>query len=386
MKYLAAAVIAAVLLGSLGAVKGAQIASLMRFGKKMEQAGPAPEAVGATPAVEDTWEDTLHAVGGVTSVRGVTLAPEVAGVVTKLNFDSGQLVEEGDILVELDTAVERAELASAQARQKLASIAEKRTRILVEDKVLAKQQLDTDLSVRNATTAEVASAKAQIDRRTIRAPFSGRVGIRNVTVGQYVAPGTAVTVLETVETVYVDFTLPQGRISDLAEGMTVRVIETGNAETQSKLAGTIAALDPALDEMTRSVRVRASVPNQEGKLRPGMFVDVDVVLPHTTTFVVVPATAIVHAAYGDSVFVLRDHAEGDPGTAETPAGEPIRIAEQRFVRLGPEKGDFTAVLEGIEPGDEVVIAGAFKLRNGGRVVVTDRALPQAETSPHPANR
>jgi membrane fusion protein, multidrug efflux system len=382
VKYVVAAVIAVVLLGGLGAVKGAQIASMIRFGKKMEQAGPAPETVGATIAQEETWEDTLHAVGGVTSVRGVTLAPEVAGVVTKINFESGDLVAEGQVLVELDTSVERAALAQAQARQRLASVNERRTRVLVADKVLAKEQLDNDLSLRNATAAEVAGAKATLERRTVRAPFAGRLGIRNINLGEYLPPGTPITVLETVDKVYVDFTLPQGLLDKLAAGMTVRVSQRGGAP----LTGEIDALEPALDEATRSVRARATVPDNDGKLRPGMFVDVEVILPDTTSFVVVPGTAIVHAAYGDSVFVLRDQTPEDKGSRETDDGLPIRIAEQRFIRTGPERGDFVAALEGIEPGDEVVIAGAFKLRNGARVVVSDRALPKAETSPQPPNR
>lgn len=382
MKYLVAAVIAVVLLGGLGAVKGAQISTMIHFGKKMEQAGPPPETVGASIAKEETWEDTLSAVGGVTSVRGVTLAPEVAGVVSKINFESGQLIAEGDVVVELDTSVERAALAQAKARQRFAKVNEQRTRILVEDKVLAKEQLDNDLSVRNATAAEVAGAKATLERRTVRAPFAGRLGIRNVNLGQYLAPGTPITVLETVDRVYVDFALPQGRLDKLQNGMTVRVSQRGG----TPLEGAIEALQPSLDEATRSVRVRATVPNKEDKLRPGMFVDVEVVLPDTTTFVVIPGTAVVHAAYGDSVFVLRDQTPEDKGSRETDDGLPIRIAEQRFVRIGPERGDFVAILEGISPGDEVVIAGAFKLRNGARVVVSDRALPKAETAPNPPNR
>jgi membrane fusion protein (multidrug efflux system) len=382
VKYLVAALIAAVLVGALGAVKGAQIATMIRFGEKMEQAGPPPETVGAAVAQEETWEETLHAVGGVTSVRGVTLAPEVGGVVSKINFESGDLVAEGEVVVELDTSVERAALAQAQARQRFASVNERRTRLLVEDKVLAKEQLDNDLSIRNASAAEVAGAKAQIERRTVRAPFAGRLGIRNVNTGQYVAPGTAITVLETIDEVYVDFALPQGRLDKLANGMLVRVSQRGGPP----LNGQIDALEPSLDAATRSVRARANVPNKEGKLRPGMFVDVEVVLPDTTSFVVVPGTAVVHAAYGDSVFVLRDQRPEDKGSRETEDGQPIRIAEQRFVRTGPERGDFVAILEGIEPEEEVVIAGAFKLRNGARVVVSERALPKAEASPQPPNR
>ncbi len=384
VKYLLAVGIVVFVLGTLGAVKGAQIFTMIQFGKDAERAGPPPQAVGAFTAEEQTWEGSVSAVGSVASQKGVTVSNEVPGVVTRIAFESGQKVKEGDVIVELDVGVERADLAAAVARNKLAAATVKRTKELFDSNAVAKEMLDTHESAAEAATAQVAAAKAQIERKTVRAPFAGRLGIRNVNLGQYLAPGTAVTVLESIDSVYVDFTLPQERLAEVADGMAVKV--TFGSDQKAPLIGSITALDPSVDETTRSVRVRAAVGNEGERLRPGMFVAVDVILPKPENFVVVPETAVVRAAYGNSVFVLEEPAADAAGTRETEDGRPILVATQRFVRTGAERGDFVAVVEGLQAGEQVVVAGAFKLRNGARVVVTDKALPQPQTNPQPPNR
>jgi membrane fusion protein (multidrug efflux system) len=217
----------------------------------------------------------------------------------------------------------------------------------------------------------------------VRAPFSGRLGIRAINLGQYLTPGTGITTLEAIDSVFVDFTVPQQRLADVLEGTPVRVsLQTKNWQLQ----GSIAAVDPSIDATTRAVRLRATVPNGKEKLRPGMFVDVAVLLPKKTAYVTVPATAIVHAPYGDSVFVVEDKKPDEPGMRQTPDGKPVMAARQRFVRLGARRGDFVAILQGVQAKEQVVIAGAFKLRNGSPVFVSDVALPRPELEPRPQNR
>jgi membrane fusion protein (multidrug efflux system) len=343
------------------------------MGKQMQAAGPPPESVGTAFAEEQTWEGTLSAVGSITAARGVTLSNDAPGVVSHLSFESGAYVHEGQVLVELDSAVERAQLASAEARRELAQINAGRSRTLVEKSALAPAQLDTDNAQLKTSSTDMNAIQAQIDRKVVRAPFSGRLGIRQVNLGQYLNSGTPLTVLEAIDSVYVDFALPQERLADVKVGMPVRVEVDGIAG--SSRDGVIAAIDPAIDASTRSMKLRATVPNKEEKLRPGMFVTVSVILPQQAKTIAIPATAIVHAAYGDSVFVVED-AEGKPG----------KVARQQFVKEGRSRGDYVAILDGVKTRDEVVTAGAFKLHNGAAVVVNNTVKPTTALDPHPENR
>jgi membrane fusion protein (multidrug efflux system) len=252
----------------------------------------------------------------------------------------------------------------------------------VHSGALPQSQLDADQSALDSAAAEVASLEAQIARKVVRAPFTGRLGIRAVNLGQYLAPGTQVTVLETIESVYVDFTLPQERLQSLQTGLPVRVTLLGGAA----LDGTVIAIDPRVDSTTRTIQVRATVPNKDERLRPGMFVSVSVILPERLKVVAVPATAVVHAPYGDSVFIVEDAKDSSGNPLRGPDGAPIGVVRQQFVRLGEARGDFVAILEGLAPSQQVVSAGAFKLRNGTRVTITPDVKPAPELAPHPQNR
>ena len=225
---------------------------------------------------------------------------------------------------------------------------------------------------------------AQIAKKTIRAPFAGKLGIRSVNLGQYLQPGTPVTVLETTDALHVDFSLPQEQLHRVAVGHPVRVTLEGSAEPP--LTGTIAAVDPTIDQTTRTIKLRADLSDKTDTLRPGMFVRVAVVLPEKTKSVIVPATAIVHAPYGDSVFIIEPRKADTPGAATTPDGKPIKLARQQFVRVGQSRGDFAAVLEGLKPSEEVVTAGAFKLRNNAPVFVDSTKQPTPKVDPRPENR
>lgn len=370
--------------GGLGAVKGSQIAMLIGFGKQMEKDGPPPEAVGTASAKVEGWEGTLSAVGSVASTKGVALAADAAGTVQRIHFESGQMVKAGQVLVELDTSVERAQLATALARKQLATTTQGRTKALVQSGAISAAQGDADDAAMRTASTEVEGIQAQIAKKTIRAPFAGRLGIKSVNVGQYLNPGAPVATLETFEDVHVDFTVPQQRLSEVKVGLPVRITLGGDAG--AALEGKIAAVDPNVDSSTRTVKLRADVVDKDEALRPGMFVSVDVVLPQRADAVVVPATAVLHAPYGDSVFLIDEKKPDSPGPGTTPDGKPVKIARQQFVKLGRARGDYVALLDGVKASQEVVTAGAFKLHNGAPVYVDNTKNAKPQLSPTPENR
>ncbi|WP_394834713.1 efflux RND transporter periplasmic adaptor subunit [Pendulispora rubella] len=378
--------------GILAGIKAGQIGQLINMGKEGAKAGPPPESVSSGKVDEQTWEGTLQATGSVTSLKGVSLSNDAAGIVTRINFESGKSVKAGQVLVELDTSVERGQLAQARARQELALSVANRTRALVSSGSIAQAQLDTDEAGLKGSNTEIETLEAQIQRKIVKAPFSGRLGIRLVNLGQYLSPGTALTVLEAIEQVYVDFTLPQQRLPDVSVGMPVRLSATASPSADadagaggSSWEGTIAAVDPSVDSNTRQIKLRASLNNKELKLRPGMYVNVTVVLPNKGKVVSVPSTSVVHASYGESVFVIEDKKPDSPGASKSPTGQPIKIARQQFVRKGEARGDYVAILDGVKPGQEVVTAGAFKLRNGAPIVVNNDVQAKPQLDPHPEN-
>ncbi len=376
MRYVIVIFGVVVLIGGLVAVKGSQIAMLIGMGEAMQKAGPPPEVVSTAPAQKQTWEETLSAVGSVVSAKGVAVANDAPGIVSRLHFESGDTVKQGAILVELDTSVERAQLASLRARRELAEISMNRSRALVTSGAVAQSQVDQDQSQFKSITADVSALAAQIERKVVRAPFSGKLGMRSVNVGQYLAPGTHVTTLESAENTFVEFSLPQQDLSKLQLGMKVRAFAGGDPKPIAE--GVVSAIDPALDPLTRNVKIRASLPDEAARLRPGLFLRIEVVLPQLQEVVAVPVTAVVHASYGDSVFV----GEEKPG----PDGKPRKVAQQHFVKLGSTRGDFVAITDGIKADAEVVTAGAFKLRNGIPLKVKNEGGPTPSLNPTPENR
>jgi len=372
------------LIAVLVAIKFTQISSLMNMGKEMAKAGPPPETVGTATAQTQTWEGTLSAVGSITAAKGVVLSNDAPGVVSHIDFESGAVVRQGQTLVDLDTSVERAQLASSRAKMDLATLTVTRSRALVKSNTISQSQADNDESLLKTTTTDANALSAQIDRKIVRAPFSGRLGIREINLGQYLNSGTRITVLEAIDTVYVDFTLPQQRLAEIKIGMPIRVTIEG-ADVAAR-DGTIAAVDPTIDTTTRTVRVRAAVPNKEETLRPGMFANVSVVLPDQGSLVAVPSTSLVHASYGDSVFVVEDKKDASGAGGAPPGDKPAKVARQQFVRVGASRGDFVAIVDGISAGQDIVSAGAFKLRNGSAVTVNNEIKVDPQLSPHPDNR
>jgi membrane fusion protein (multidrug efflux system) len=384
VRYILTFVALLVVVGALAAIKAAQIATLVAHGHKAQEQGPPPEVVGTAIGKDEVWDLTLSDVGSVATPKGATLSNEIAGVVTRTHFESGDRVSAGATLVELDTNVEREQLAAALSRLELASTTMGRTAVLARTGAIPRSQVDADQAQLETSTKDVAGLRATIARKNVRAPFAGTVGVRNVNVGQFLEVGTPITVIDASRFSYVDFTAPQEQLAKIAVGMPVRIQPPGDAG--APLGGTIQAVDPAVDPATRAAKVRAIIEAPKSSLRPGMFVDVKVVLPEQQRIVVVPSTALVHASYGDSIFVVEEKPANEPGIRTTPSGAKVMVARQQFVKTGESRGDFTAIPEGLAPGQEVVTAGAFKLRNGAPIVVDNRVQPKAELDPRPENR
>jgi membrane fusion protein (multidrug efflux system) len=371
------------LVGTLGFIKFSQISSLMAMGKAYEKSGPPPESVSSAISQTQDWQQQLTAVGSIAPVQGVSLSNDSPGIVTKINFESGQMVRQGQVLVELDTSVERAQLASAIVHHDLAVVNVNRSHALIKESVISQSQVDTDEAQVKSASTDADSLQAQINRKIVRAPFTGRLGIRAVNVGQYLNPGTPLTVLQAVGSVFVDFSLPQQQLTTVTNGMPVRItIESANLPP---INGTIAAVDPTIDSTTRMIKLRAAVPNPDESLRPGMFANVAVILPGAGAVVTVPVTAIVHASFGDSVFVIEPKKPDAPGAKTAPDGRTILNARQQFVRLGESRGDFVAILDGVSAGQEVVSAGAFKLRNNSPILVNNAVKAEPQLDPKPEN-
>jgi membrane fusion protein (multidrug efflux system) len=385
MRFVIAAGISVGVIVVLAGTKFAQISSLIRAGEAAQAAGPPPEAVATAVAAKAVWETMLEAPGSVAAGRGVTISNEIPGVVRAIRFESGAKVRAGQVLVELDAGVERAQLASLVARQELANKTAARTRRLEESGAYTRAQLDADEAQLKTVSADVRALQAQIGRKTIRAPFAGKLGIRSINLGQYLNPGTPITVLESTDAVYVDFSVPQQQVARVPVGSSVRVVLPDTQPPQT-LTGKVAAVDPNVDPATRAVKLRASVPERKDLLRPGMFVNVSVVLPERNEVVFVPATAVMRAPYGNSIYIVEDRKDDKGKVVNGPDGKPAKAARQAFVRLGQNRGDFVAIEDGVAAGQEVVTQGAFKLRNGAPVMVNNEVKLTPSQTPQPQNR
>jgi len=357
----------------LAGVKVAQIRSMINAGKSF---APPPESVTAVKVEATQWEAARAAVGTLVAVRGVTVSSEVTGLVRRIGFDSGAFIRRGDVLVELDTSTEEAQLAAAKADAELARATLERTRSLRQSDYTSAADLDTANARAKQTTANVATLQATIAKKTIRAPFDGRVAIRQVELGQVLAPGTPVASLQSIHPIHADFWLPQQALSEVKPGMLARM--RTDVFPQQSWEGLVTAVNSEVDVSTRNVRVRATFPNGDGRLRPGMFANVEVVSPEKRQVLVVPATAVLYAPYGDSVFALEEKRDESGKTALT--------ARQKFVRLGERRGDLVAVASGLSAGETIVSTGAFKLRNGMAVVVREDVAPSAELAPKPVDK
>jgi membrane fusion protein (multidrug efflux system) len=360
----------AVFVTTVGFVKYKQIQTAVAQASSFQ---PPPEAVTTVVAKQERWPATLSAIGTVEAVHGVTVSADLPGIVDSISFDSGRTVREGEVLVQLDTRQERAQLAAAEAQRDLTRLNMDRMRGLRQEGIIAQADDDRALAESKQAEARVGEIRATIDRKTIRAPFTGLLGIRQVNRGQYVQGGSPIVPLQSLDPIYVNFALPQQSVSQLRTGGSVRVTLEGVANAQ--FTGRITAVDSVVDEATRNVQVQATLANPEGKLRPGMFVQAQVVLGTEQKVVSLPASAINYAPYGDSVFVVTQ--------LEGQGGAKYEGVKQQFVKLGGSRGDQVAVVSGVNAGDSVVTSGVFKLRNGAAVRVNNSVVPGNDPAPKP---
>src|SRR2546426_9057780 len=366
-----------VMLALVGAiVAGLGFVKFRQFQAAMGQAAafqPPPEAVTTIVAVKETWPASLSAIGTIAPVQGVTVSADLPGTVDRIAFDSGAAVVEGDVLVELDTRQEQAQLAAAEAERDLARLNFARMEGLVADGAIARAEYDRAAAEQKQTEARVGEIRATIARKTIRAPFAGILGIRQVNLGQYLSPGNPVAALQSLHPIYVNFGVPQQETPNMRLGRTVRVT-VGDAADKG-FVGLITAVDSIVNEATRNVQVQATLPNRDGRLRPGMFVQAEVVLSANRSLITIPASSISYAPYGDSVYVVSD--------LKGPDGRTYRGVRQQFVKVGASRGDQVAIVSGVNLGDEVVTSGVFKLRNGAAVQVNNKVQPGNNPSPKP---
>ena len=359
----------AAIVGGLGFMKYRQMETAIAMNSNFQV--PAT-SVTTVVAKRETWPSTLSVVGTAAAIQGVTVSADLPGTVDKIHFESGQSVHEGDILVELDTRQERAQLANVEAQRELAWVQYERSEQLVKAGVIAKSEFDNAAAQRKSTEAQVNEIKAAIARKTIHAPFSGVLGIRQISLGQYLAAGQAIVSLQSLNPIYVNFGVPQQDTAKMSIGRGVKV--TDQDLPGLSFSGKITALDSVINEQTRNIQIQATMHNPGNKLRPGMYVQVELPLGTPRDVIPLPASAINYAPYGDSVFVVTD-------LKDEKTGKTYRGVRQQVVKIQGSRGDQVAIISGLNPGDEVVSAGAFRLRNGTPVQVNNSVQPS--NSPHP---
>jgi len=363
----------ALIVGALGFVKFKQIQTAIGQAAAFQ---PPPEAVTTIVAAEERWPETFSAIGTIAAVQGVTISADLPGTVERIGFDSGRSVRAGEVLALLDTRQEQAQLAAAESQRDLMKLNFDRMQGLLNEHVVSRAEYDRAIADERQSDARVGEIKATIERKTIRAPFSGLLGIRQVNLGQYLSAGTALVTLQSLNPIYVNFGVPQQAIADLHSGRAVRVTQKDSADGR-ECAGRITAIDSVVDASTRNIQAQATLSNPEGALRPGMFVQAEVTLGPAATVIALPASSISYAPYGNSVYVISELT--DPG------GKSYRGVRQQFVKVGAARGDQISVTSGLKPGDEVVTSGVFKLRNGAAVQVNNKIRPENSPKPKPEN-
>lgn len=354
------------LIAALGFVKFKQIQVAVAQGAAFQ---PPPEAVTTIVAQQQVWPATLNAIGTLAAVQGVTVSADLPGTVDRIAFESGASVRQGAVLAQFDTRQERAQLAAVEAQRELARLNFDRMQGLLKEAVISRAEYDRAMAEQRETEGRVAEIRAAIERKTIRAPFSGILGIRQVNLGQYLAGGDPLVSVQALNPIYVNFGVPQQDAGHVAVGRTVRVT------ADNVFTGRVTAIDSTVDEQTRNVQVQATFANPGGKLRPGMFVQTELVLGASRSVIALPASAISYAPFGDSVFVVTDLKDS--------AGKPYRGVRQQFVKVGAARGDQIAILSGLKAGDEVVTSGVFKLRNGAAIEINNTVQPANNPAPKP---
>ena len=353
---------------------------------------PTPQTVTATKVGSQDWQPALAAVGSVVPVRGVDVTTEIAGLVRELHFKSGQDVKKGDVLVELNADADKAQLASLEAAAELSATVLKRDKAQFEAQAIAQAQVDADAADLKSKRALAAQQQANIDKKTIRAPFSGKLGITTVNPGQYLNPGDKIVTLQTIDPIYVDFNLPQKQLGALQAGQVVNVTSDGFAGVV--FPGKITAISPKVDTTTRNVVVEATLANPKRQLLPGMFANASVEVGEKKHYLTLPQTAITYNPYGSTVFVVLTADEAAAAAKAAASGASAAapaqaasgnglVVQQTFVTTGETRGDQVAILKGLKEGQQVVTSGQLKLKNGTSVVIDNSVVPANSPNPTP---
>jgi membrane fusion protein, multidrug efflux system len=360
----------------LGAILGLQSFGAKMGKKMMAAAASAPQTVSTIQASALEWRSFIQATGTFRAVRGADLSAQAAGVVAEIAFDSGNEVPAGKILLRLKPNDDYAKLEQLKAAAELAGQTLTRDKEQYAAQAIAQANIDSDVSTLKSARAQVAAQEALIEEKIVRAPFAGRLGIRQVDLGQYLAAGTAVVTLQALDPILIDFYVPQQALAKLRTGFPVSAAV--DAFPAEKFSGTVESINSKVDPGSRNVQVRASFHNADKRLMPGMFATVQIDDGRTRSRITLPQTAITYNPYGDSVFIVEQHGNDDKGKARY-------TAQQRFVKLGGTRGDQVAIEDGLKPGEVVVTAGQIKLRNGSPVVVNNDVLPGNDPNPNPPN-
>jgi membrane fusion protein (multidrug efflux system) len=360
---------AGIFIATIAAVKTRQIQAGMKQHASFQ---PPPDAVTTVVARHEQWPAMWNAIGSVAAVHGVTVAADLPGIVEKIEFESGQSVAAGAVLVRLDTRQEQAQLAAAEAARGLSDLNLKRAKDLVEQGIQAQADLDRLAAEQKQAVAKAGEIRATIERKTIRAPFAGVLGIRQVNLGQYLEAGAPIVPLQSIRPVYVNFSVPQQQVARLKVGSPIHATAEGAGVEAD---GRVTAVDSVINEQTRNVQIQATFDNANAKLRPGMFVKANIGLGAGESAVTVPTSAIKYAPYGDAVFIVEQ--------VKGPKGDQYLGVRQQFVKLGSSRGDQVAIVSGIKDGEQVVTSGVFKLRNGAAVKVNNQVQPGNNPAPKP---
>jgi membrane fusion protein, multidrug efflux system len=360
-----------------GGIFGFQAFKAVMIKKFISGLSNPPQTISAAKAAVSEWQPRIEAIGSLRAVKGADLSLELSGVVESISFNSGDDVEEGAPLLRLRTADDVARLHSLQAVAELNDITYERDQKQFKMQAVSQATLDTDSANLKNAQAQVAQQQAIIDKKFLRAPFAGHLGIRAVDLGQYLGPGTVIVTLQALDPIYVDFFVPQQSVDQMRLGQSVAV--KVDAFKDRTFTGEISAINPKVDTGSRNVQVRATLKNADHKLLPGMYATVDIATGSPKTYVTLPQTAITYNPYGDTVYVVE-------GKGVDPDGKPQLAARQTFVSVGPTRGDQVAVLKGVDEGDMIVTAGQIKLHNGSIVLIDNTVTPTADAAPVPVDR
>jgi membrane fusion protein, multidrug efflux system len=360
----------AIAVGALGFTKYHQIRTAIAQGALYK---PPPEAVSTFVAVQGNWQTTLNAIGTVTAAQGVIVSADLPGIVSSIAFESGKQVQAGAVLVRLDTKQEEAQLAGAEAQKRLVHLNLDRLQSLRASGAIAQSDVDQAEAQAAQADANATEINATIERKTIRAPFSGILGISQVNLGQYVNSGQAIVPLQSLDPVYVDFAIPQQQIADVRVGDGLDISVDGIAGVAGK--GHITAINSIVDQSTRNINIRATLRNHDGRLYPGMFVQASILVGKNSPVIALPASSISYTPYGDFVYIV-DNIQG-------PNGETYRSVKQQLVKLGGARGDQVEIIDGVKLGEEIVTSGVFKLRSGMAVVINNEIQPGNSPTPNP---